>query len=467
MPPSKDTICALATPTGGALAVIRVSGPAAHQVVSAICRKTAEPNMLQHTTVVTPAGEVVDEVMVVLFHAPNSYTGEDGAELSCHGSPYIASQVLQLLTSQGCRMAQPGEFTMRAYLNGKLDLAQAEAVADLIASTTRSGHRMAMAQLRGHFSSELSKLREQLLQLTSLLELELDFSDHEELEFANRDELLQLATHISQRISTLTRSFKDGQALKHGIPVAIIGAPNVGKSTLLNALAGEERAIVSDQEGTTRDTIEDVLTIGGIQFRFIDTAGLRHTADTIERMGIDRALNAAAKATIVLLITQPGVPFSPIDTSPGQTVIRILNKSDLLAPVSGGSAPHPTKPGPHPTKPDPMPSKPDPMPTAQSDLMLSAKTGHGMEALRQRLLAVAPHPADNDVIVSSARHHDALMCAQASLQRVIEGLHASLSSDLLAEDLRLTLNHLASITGGQITPQETLNNIFQHFCVGK
>ena len=294
-----DTICALATAPGGALGIIRISGPEAFSIVSSICSvkcECAEPNTIRYTHIVSPAStesgkpQTIDEVMVSVFHAPRSYTGEDSVEISCHGSRYILNKVLELLVAGGCRMAHPGEYTMRAYLNGKMDLSQAEAVADLIASNNRASHQMAMSQLRGHFSSELAKLREQLLKLTSLLELELDFSDHEDLEFADRNQLVELTINLDKHITRLAHSFQTGQAIKQGVPVAIVGKTNVGKSTLLNRLIHEERAIVSDIHGTTRDTIEDTIDIQGVAFRFIDTAGIRQTTDTIEQMGIERPI---------------------------------------------------------------------------------------------------------------------------------------------------------------------------------
>ena len=340
----------------------------------------------------------------------------------------MLQHVVEALIEAGAQQAAPGEFTQRAFLNGKLDLSQAEAVADLIAADSRATHRVAMSQLRGQFSNELSHLREQLLRLTSLLELELDFSDHEELEFADRTELLQLADTIRQRVSTLAASFRTGQALKKGIPVAIVGAPNVGKSTLLNALVGEERAIVSDIQGTTRDTIEDTIQLGGITFRFIDTAGIRHTTDQIESLGIERSLAAVSKAQVILLVTEPGVPYPVLnDLRPDQTVIRIENKTASF----------------------------------------QAKFGIGLEELKQQLIAVVPAHSDTDIIVTSTRHYEALLRAYEALQRVIDGLTSGLSGDLIAEDLRLTLSHLADITGGIITPQETLNTIFSEFCIGK
>ena len=425
-----ETICALATAPGGAIGIIRISGDRSLEILSQIFSKdltNVGPNTIHYGHIVDKTSNLIDEVLVSVFRAPHSYTGEDSMEISCHGSRYILQRVLDLLCQNGCRMANPGEFTMRAYLNGKMDLSQAEAVADLIASSNKTTHQMAMSQLRGHFSSELSRLREKLLRLTSLLELELDFSDHEDLEFADRTELLTIAHDINTRVTRLAQSFQTGNALKNGIPVAIVGAPNVGKSTLLNALVGEERAIVSDIQGTTRDAIEDTIQLGGITFRFIDTAGIRHTDDTIESLGIERSLAAAQRARIIILMTQPGVPYPDIAVRDDQTVIRIENKTEAF----------------------------------------QAKYGVGLDRLRQQLIDAAPHADDNDIIVTSARQYEALTHAENNLQRVIEGLEMQLSGDLLSEDLRLVLSNLAEITGeGQITPQETLNNIFKHFCVG-
>ena len=431
-----ETICALATAPGGALGIIRVSGPKAFDAVSAICSVRCHdvaPNTVHFTRIITPlplegAGEaVIDEVLVSIFRAPHSYTGEDSVEISCHGSRYILNKVIELLLRHGCRMATPGEYTMRAYLNGKMDLSQAEAVADLIASTNRASHQMAMSQLRGGISTRLATLRDRLLKLTSLLELELDFSDHEDLEFADRSELQALANEIDTHITRLADSFHAGNAIKNGIPVAIIGAPNVGKSTLLNALLGEERAIVSDIQGTTRDSIEDTIELDGISFRFIDTAGIRHTSDTIEQMGIDRSIAAAQRAQIVLLMTEPGTPYPDIPFRDDQTVIRIENKTEAF----------------------------------------QAKYGVGLDLLRHQLVAAAPQIPADDVVITNARHYEALTRAHTHLQRVLNGLQQQLSGDLLSEDLRQVLDTLAEITGTQITPQETLNNIFKHFCVGK
>ena len=402
-----STICALATAPGGAIAVIRVSGDKSFDVVSSICAvrcKEVAPNTV-HYTHLKDGSEIVDECMVSIFRAPHSYTGEDAVEISCHG----------------------GEYTMRAYLNGKMDLSQAEAVADLIASTNKATHQLAMNQLRGGISSELSQLRDQLLKLTSLLELELDFSDHEDLEFADRSELHELAKNIDNRVTQLAESFQTGNALKNGIPVAIVGAPNVGKSTLLNALLGEERAIVSDIQGTTRDAIEDTMLLNGITFRFIDTAGIRHTDDQIENLGIERSKAAAQRARIILLMTEPGVPYPTLETRDDQTVIRIENKTASF----------------------------------------QAKFGIGLDALKHQLVEAAPKTSESNVIITNARHYDALVRAHQAIQRVINGLQQQLSGDLLSEDLRQALDILSEITGGQITPNEVLGNIFKNFCVGK
>lgn len=428
----KETICAIATAPGGAIGIVRVSGADAFTIARQVCPRltpTTPPRTAVLTSITASPDEVLDEAVVTLFRAPASYTGEDCVEFSCHGSRYILNKVLQLLVQHGCRLAEPGEFTQRAYLNGKLDLSQAEAVADLIAADSAAAHRVALSQLKGHFSSELSQLRDQLLHLTSLLELELDFADHEELEFANRPELLALAEKIDAHITHLSSTFQTGNALKNGIPVAIVGAPNVGKSTLLNALLGEERAIVSDIQGTTRDAIEDTLQLGGITFRFIDTAGIRHTDDTIENLGIQRSIAAVQRAQIVVLMKEPGVPYPEVPLREDQTVIRIENKTEAF----------------------------------------QAKYGVGLDDLRQRFIDAVPTTSAEDVIVTSARHYEALCRAHDSLTRVIDGLgeHSLLPTDLIAEDLRLTLASLADITGGVITPQETLNNIFSHFCIGK
>lgn len=456
-----DTICALATATGGALGIIRVSGPQAFDVVSHICSVNCADcvaNTVHYTHIISPlplegsgVAQVIDEVMVSVFKAPRSYTGEDAVEISCHGSRYILNKVLELLIQNGCRMANPGEFTQRAYLNGKMDLSQAEAVADLIASTNKATHQMAMNQLRGNFSGELAQLREQLLKLTSLLELELDFSDHEDLEFANRDELLELAKKIDNRITSLAHSFETGQVIKQGIPVAIVGKTNVGKSTLLNQLLKDDRAIVSNYHGTTRDTIEDTIDINGITFRFIDTAGIRQTVDEIEQIGIKRTYQAIDKARIVLWMidSEPSIKETEDITQrvKDKSLIIIINKIDKNGNESLPSLSQLNSP----------------------IIRIAAKYGQGINMLEQAIYTAAniPHLAETDVIVSNARHYDALVHAQESIQRVVMGMEQQIPGDLLAEDLRLTINHLAEITGGQITPNEVLENIFKHFCVGK
>ena len=453
-----DTICAPATATGGAIGIIRVSGEQAIEIANRIFSAnlmSTKPNNAIFGRIFSPPpieagqGEAIDEVLITVFRAPHSYTGEDSVEISCHGSRYIINKVLELLVKNGCRMANPGEFTQRAFLNGKMDLSQAEAVADLIASTNKATHQMALSQLRGGISSELAVLREKLLKLTSLLELELDFSDHEDLEFADRSELLEIAKNIDNKVKNLAKSFEVGQALKNGIPVAIVGKTNVGKSTLLNRLLRDDRAIVSDIHGTTRDTIEDTIDINGITFRFIDTAGLRETTDTVEKIGIERTYAAIEKAQIVLWILDQEPSEKEIHDiqarCKNKKLLVIHNKVDLIENNSQLS-------------------------TLNSQLLkISAKTGEGIEALETAIYEAAniPSISENDVIISSARHYEALTRAHEHLQRVLDGMAMELSGDLLAEDLRLTLDTLSDITGGQITTHEVLGNIFTHFCVGK
>ena len=452
----KDTICALATAPGGALGIIRISGAQSLEILSRIFSKNlsnAKPNTIHYGHIVeydavSQHQNTVDEVLVSIFRAPHSYTGEDSAEISCHGSRYILNKVLELLIQHDCRMASPGEYTMRAYLNGKMDLSQAEAVADLIASTNKATHQIAMSQLRGHFSSELSNLREKLLKLTSLLELELDFSDHEDLEFADRSELMSIAKEIDNHLTQLAHSFETGQAIKQGIPVAIVGKTNVGKSTLLNRLLHEERAIVSDIHGTTRDTIEDTINLHGITFRFIDTAGIRQTSDHVEQIGIERTYAAIEKARIVIWM---------IDEEPSQEElikIKKITENKKLIVVRN--------------KIDKAENKPFTL--AKIPLIeISAKHGKHITNLEQAIYEAADIPTltDTDVIVTNARHYDALTRAHGNIQRVINGLQQQLSGDLLSEDLRQATDTLAEITGGQITTNEVLGNIFKNFCVGK
>jgi len=451
--PHEDTICALATAPGGALGLIRVSGPRALVAVSSICRNdmTAFPANTIHYTHIVNGGEVIDEVMVSIFRSPHSYTGEDSVEISCHGSRYIINNVLELLVQHGCRMAGPGEFTMRAYLNGKMDLSQAESVADLIASTNKATHQLAMLQLRGGFSSELSRLREQLLKLTSLLELELDFSDHEDLEFADRSELLSLTKEIDSRVISLAQSFEAGQVIKQGIPVAIVGKTNVGKSTLLNTLLKDDRAIVSNIHGTTRDTIEEAIDLNGVQFRFIDTAGIRQTQDEVEKIGIDRTLQKVKEARIVIWLLDQRPTSGEIDEmhalSEGKRTIYVHNKADLVDMDHF-------------------------VPYIEPLSLISAKKGEGIDNLKRRIYEEAEQAGlttnSSDIIVTNARHYDALLRAHDSIHRVLDGLDQHLSGDLLSEDLRQALSCLAEITGqGQITTNEVLGNIFKNFCVGK
>ena len=452
-----DTICALATAPGGALGIIRVSGPQAFDAVSNISNvdcAAAAANTVHFTRLMapSPAGteqrETIDEALVTVFRAPHSYTGEDSVEISCHGSRYILNKVLELLMQNGCRMANPGEYTQRAYLNGKMDLSQAEAVADLIASSNKATHQMAMSQLRGHFSSKLAQLRQQLLKLTSLLELELDFSDHEDLEFADRSELLELTKTIDKHILSLAHSFETGQALKQGIPVAIVGKTNVGKSTLLNRLLKDDRAIVSDVHGTTRDTIEDTIDINGITFRFIDTAGIRQTTDQVEQIGIERTYAAIDKARIVIWMIDAEPSQEDLDKiislTDNKQLIVVKNKIDKTEKQSFAIVKIPL-------------------------IEISAKFGDHLSDLEQAIYQAANIPTlqESDVIVTNARHYDVLTRAHAHLQRVLDGMSLQLSGDLLSEDLRLTLDTLAEITGSQITPNEVLGNIFKNFCVGK
>jgi tRNA modification GTPase len=453
---SNDTICALATAPGGALGIIRVSGPDAFVAVSSLCSvrcNAVAANTIHYTHLVeydaaSQHQNIIDEAMVSVFKAPHSYTGEDSVEISCHGSRYILNKVLELLIQHGCRMAEPGEFTQRAFLNGKMDLSQAEAVADLIASTNKATHDIAMSQLRGHFSSQLAQLREQLLKLTSLLELELDFSDHEDLEFADRTELSSIANKIDKHITQLAHSFEIGNALKQGIPVAIVGKTNVGKSTLLNRLLKDDRAIVSDIHGTTRDTIEDTMDIQGVTFRFIDTAGIRQTTDQVEQIGIERTFQAIQKARIVLWLIDQQPSTKEINELTERTnnkkLIIVINKIDKADNNSYNLLNRPF-------------------------VAISAKHGTGIETLEQAIYEAADIAtlADSDFIVTNARHYDALTRAQQSIQRVIDGLQMQLSGDLLSEDLRQALDTLAEITGGQITTNEVLGNIFKNFCVGK
>lgn len=473
----EECICALATPAGGAIGIIRLSGSDAITITDKIFQSAngksleeAKPYTLHYGEIKDKDGNTIDDVLVSVFRAPHSYTGENSTEISCHGSRYILQQVLHRFTEVGCRQAEPGEYTRRAYLNGKMDLSQAEAVADLIASTNKATHKMALSQLKGHFSNELSLLREKLLKMTSLLELELDFSDHEELEFADRSVLQALAEEINHKITTLAHSFETGNALKQGVAVAIVGKTNVGKSTLLNRLLHEEKAIVSDIHGTTRDVIEDTTLIDGITFRFIDTAGIRKTDDVVENIGIERTFQKMEEAKIVIWLLDGQPSASEIEEmklkNQGKKLLVVFNKMDKLendklafdkfthscgsdsseSEASEGDSSEPKAP-----------------------LFISARTGENVSSLEQALVRAAdiPEITENDVIITSARHYEALLRAHDSLSRVLESLEMGMSGDIIAEDLKMVLEELGEITGGQISSQETLNNIFKHFCIGK
>lgn len=473
----EECICALATPAGGAIGIIRLSGSDAITLTDKIFQSAngksleeAKPYTLHYGEIKDKDGNTIDDVLVSVFRAPHSYTGENSTEISCHGSRYILQQVLHRFTEVGCRQAEPGEYTRRAYLNGKMDLSQAEAVADLIASTNKATHKMALSQLKGHFSNELSLLREKLLKMTSLLELELDFSDHEELEFADRSVLQALAEEINHKITTLAHSFETGNALKQGVAVAIVGKTNVGKSTLLNRLLHEEKAIVSDIHGTTRDVIEDTTLIDGITFRFIDTAGIRKTDDIVENIGIERTFQKMEEAKIVIWLLDEQPSASEIEEmklkNQGKKLLVVFNKMDKLendklafdkfthssgsdsseSEASEGDSSEPKAP-----------------------LFISARTGENVSSLEQALVRAAdiPEITENDVIITSARHYEALLRAHDSLSRVLESMEMGMSGDIIAEDLKMVLEELGEITGGQISSQETLNNIFKHFCIGK
>lgn len=460
---NQDTICAIATAQGGAIGCIRVSGPEAIEITSCIFTPAATNRELGDSKPYTltfgriyDGSEVIDEVLVSLFRAPHSYTGENSTEITCHGSAYILQKVLQLLIKNGCRMAAPGEYTQRAFLNGKMDLSQAEAVADLIASSSAATHRLAMSQMRGGFSKELATLRDQLLHFTSLIELELDFSDHEELEFADRSELCQLANNIEKVIARLVNSFNVGNAIKNGVPVAIIGETNAGKSTLLNVLLNEDKAIVSDIHGTTRDIIEDTVNIGGITFRFIDTAGIRETSDTIESLGIERTFQKLDQAEIVLWMIDATNAQAQITQLAGQLLPRcerkqlilVYNKADLVDNIQNSIL--------------------DNFPDNVQSITLSAKKREHIEELQRMLITSAHLPTitQNDVIVTNVRHYEALNNALEAIHRVQEGLTNNISGDFISQDIRECIFHLSDIAG-EVTNDMVLQNIFQHFCIGK
>lgn len=462
---TSDIICAISTaPGAGAIAVLRLSGEGAilltdRLFVSPSGKKLADTvaNTV-HFGQIYESEALVDEVLVTIFRAPHSFTGEESVEISCHGSVYIQQRLLQLLVNTGARLALPGEFTQRAFLNGKMDLSQAEAVADLIASSSAAAHRMAMNQMKGTFSAELRKLRAELLHITSLLELELDFSE-EDVEFADRSELQQIARYIDGLLGRLCSSFSLGNVIKNGVPVAIVGNTNVGKSTLLNALLSEERAIVSDIAGTTRDVIEDTVNLNGITFRFIDTAGIRATADEIETIGIERTFAKIGQASVVLLLTDLSRGVESFEEyyrqvkarlSPSARLIIVLNKTDQVDDLL-------------------TPQETIRLFTAGEEIIpISARTGANMELLIQELTDTVNFHALNssDVIVSNVRHYEALKNARTAIQRVIEGLESGISGEFISQDIRECLHYLGEITG-EITTDEVLGNIFERFCIGK
>lgn len=462
---NNDSIVALATPSGaGAIAVIRISGENAIAIGSDVFRSIKNKDLLRQKTHTLHLGHIVDgnktldEVLVSIFKGPNSYTGENTIEISCHGSTYIQQQIIQLLLRKGCRMANPGEFTLRAFLNGKLDLSQAEAVADLISSDNEASHQIAMQQMRGGFSNEIAKLREELLNFASLIELELDFAE-EDVEFADRSQFHELLNRIEFVLKRLIDSFAVGNVIKNGIPVAIVGEPNVGKSTLLNALLNEERAIVSEIAGTTRDTIEDELVIGGIGFRFIDTAGIRETQDYVESIGIKKTFEKIEQAQVVIYLLDSSLQMADgslqmnqieiekiTNQFPLKPLIIIGNKADLLSENDAKN-----------------------LKSAISNLtLLSAKEKHGIEELKNQLLSFVNTGAlrNNETIVTNTRHYDSLLKALDEISKVKYGLETNLSSDLMALDIREALYHFGMITG-QVTNDELLGNIFANFCIGK
>ena len=464
---NQDTICAIATAQGGAIGSIRVSGPEAITITGRIFTPAKSGKLLSEQKPYTltfgriyNGEEMIDEVLVSLFRAPHSYTGEDSTEITCHGSSYILQQVIQLLIKNGCRMAQPGEYTQRAFLNGKMDLSQAEAVADLIASSSAATHRLALSQMRGGFSKELTTLREKLLNFTSMIELELDFSE-EDVEFADRSALRRLADEIEEVIARLANSFSVGNVIKNGVPVAIIGETNAGKSTLLNVLLNEDKAIVSDIHGTTRDVIEDTVNIGGITFRFIDTAGIRETSDTIESLGIERTFQKLDQAEIVLWMIDSADAISQLTLLSDKILPRcehkqlilVFNKVELINETQ---------------KNELVSQFSEHIGSEIESIFISAKQRLHTDELQQRLVAAAhlPTVTQNDVIVTNVRHYEALTRALDAIHRVQEGLDANISGDFLSQDIRECIFHLSDIAG-EVTNDMVLQNIFAHFCIGK
>ena len=447
----KDTICAIATgSSAGAIAVIRLSGKNTFEICNKIFSKniTNKKSHTLHFGTIKNGNEVIDEVLLSIFKNPNSFTGEDVVEISCHGSQFIQGKIMQLLTENGARTANPGEFTLRAFINGKMDLSQAEAVADLIASESKKAHQIALNQMRGGFSNELQTLREQLINFASLIELELDFSE-EDVEFANRQQFNELLQLIKNKLSKLIDSFQLGNVIKNGIPVAILGAPNVGKSTLLNALANEEKAIVSEIAGTTRDAIEDVINIDGLQFRFIDTAGIRKTENKIENIGIKKALEKAEKAKLVIYLVDATVDIQAqtkeikkLEKQLQNKLIVVVNKMDLNKNIA-----------------DTIKGK--------DYLLISAKNNEGISKLKKQLIDFSDNSfSQNETIVSNSRHQQELRITLAEIDAIIDGLNTDISGDLLAVNIRQALYHLGLITG-EVTTDDLLGNIFGKFCIGK
>lgn len=454
-----DTICAVSTPQGrGGIAVVRVSGPQALSIVQQRWQGKLLSDMETHTVhlgqLMDSNGDILDQAVLTVFRAPNSFTGEDVVELACHGSTWIQQQAVQTLIDAGCRHATAGEFTRRAFANGRMDLSQAEAVADVIEAQSRAAHHVAMSQMRGRYSDELKSLRDKLLHFVVLIELELDFSE-EDVTFADRGEVTALAHEIHDLISRLADSYRDGNAIRNGMPVAIVGQTNAGKSTLLNAMLRDDRALVSNIHGTTRDTIEDTVVMGGTLFRFIDTAGIRQSTDAVERMGIERTWQAIDKAKVVLWI----VDVTSADTSmahdilshcEGKALIAVLNKTDLDDDIAARSELN------------------DLLPEGTPVMAISAKSDSDIEALRELIVRSAALPTvDNDaIIVTNARHYQALTRARDAIARAITGLNSGLSGDLLDQDIRECLHWLGEITG-EITTDNILAEIFTHFCIGK
>ena len=461
-----DTICAISTAPGvGGIAVIRVSGNDAILITSRCWKGANIAEMKSHTAhfgrIIDKNGDILDEVVLTLFRNPRSFTGEDVIEIACHGSSWIQQQIVNTLIECGCRTAIGGEFTRRAYTNGRLDLSQAEAIADLIASSSRASHRIALNQMRGAFSNELSALREKLLEFVSLIELELDFTE-EDVEFADRSRLLDLATLIKNKIDSLAGSFAVGNAIKNGIPCAIVGETNAGKSTLLNHLLRDDRALVSDIHGTTRDVIEDTITLGGTLFRFIDTAGIRNTDDTIESMGIERTFKKLNEAQIVLWVIDANTPFEKITElsqriladSEGKTLITVVNKIDTLDDVRQQAI---------------ASFMNDIVGTRGTVAFISAKNSIGMDTLEQTLVQCAAMPDTdnaNEVIVTNSRHYEALLHAGEAITRAIDGLQLGISGDFVSQDIRECMHYLGEITG-EITTDQILGSIFTRFCIGK